>query len=185
MNNICPDTGIDVTGCTPAKKGGIRGKSFWNYTCSMCGNAASNAYSEPHRSRMLRNRMCFSCDHWHENIDKRLEKDYKRSTIIDGHLYSPGNRTTGSFRGMAGRRFDIEYIGESEFAGKRITTFDLWSAGAMPEWLQKKYPDTARFINGASKNTHQYKPDGLATTSWNPSESRVEPYPLPSALGLK
>jgi hypothetical protein len=103
-------------------------------------------------------------------------------TIIEGHVYGPGNRTTGEMRGMAGRRFDIEYIEPSANAGKRITTFDLWSGSTLPDRLRERFPDTARFLGGAEKvelgeNAH-------ITRCWNPSSAKTEPYPLPKKLDL-
>lgn len=153
------------------------GIEYFAYTCSKCGAAARNTYCEPIRSRMLANRHCFSCDFW-EDMDRKIARDHARMTIIAGHIYSPGNRTTGEMRGMAGRRFDIEYIEPSIHAGKRITTFDLWSGSTLPDDLKAKYPDTARFLDGAKKVQVG------ETTCWNPSDHRGEPYPLPLSLGI-
>lgn len=153
------------------------GDEYYLYTCSKCGKEARNTYCEPNRSRMLANRHCYSCDYWVEQ-EQRIERDYASMTIIGGHIYSPGNRTSGQFRGMAGRRFDIEYVEPSKFAGKRITTFDLWSGSAMPDELKAKFPDTARFLGGACKAQVG------ETTCWNQSEHRSEPYPLPRSLGI-
>lgn len=100
-------------------------------------------------------------------------------TIIGSHVYSPGNRTSGEMRGMAGRRFDIEYIAPSIYAGQRITTFDLWSGSLIPERLLSKFPDTARFLGDAEKANVG------GTTCWNASDRRHEPYPLPSSLREK
>jgi hypothetical protein len=79
-------------------------------------------------------------------------------------------------RGMAGRRFDIEYIDPSIYVGQRTTTFDLWSGSTMPEHLRAIFPDTARFLGGAEKVQVG------ETTCWNPSDHKSEPYPLPKTL---
>ena len=123
---------------------------------------------------MLNRRLCWSCNYWVDE-EIKLKKKYKKMTIIEGRLYSPGNRTSGSFRGMAGRRFDIEYIHPSIYAGKRITTFDLWAGSQLPDELKVKYPDTAKFLNGACEA------QSGEITCWNPSFGR-EPYPLPKTL---
>lgn len=154
---------------------------YTDFTCGECGEAARNSYSEPYFTDMLQHKRCFTCQFWHYK-DAKLAKNHTRMTIIDGHTYGPGNRTSGSFRGMAGRRFDIEYIEPSINVGKRITTFDLWSGGKMPEWLAAKYPDTAKFLNGAKKAA--WPKGSLYEAAWNPSESRAEPYPLPRTLDL-
>ncbi|MCZ4089303.1 hypothetical protein [Sinorhizobium psoraleae] len=69
---------------------------------------------------MLEGRLCYTCNYWVDMERKRRE--HAQMTIIEGHIYGPGNRTSGEFRGMAGRRFDIEYIEPSVYAGQRTTT---------------------------------------------------------------
>lgn len=149
---------------------------YVEFECVKCGETAVNSYCEPSRTQMAERRLCFHCNFWREQAD-RIRRDHRHMTIIGGHIYGPGNATTGLFRGMAGRRFDIEYIEPSAYAGKRITTFDLWSGSAMPDELKADFPDTARFLGDAQK--HQVG----ETTCWNPSDSRDEPYPLPRTLG--
>lgn len=156
---------------------------YTSFKCSKCGEAATNSYSEPYYTMMAEQKLCFGCCFW-TIFDKEMEKDHKFSTIIEGNTYGLGNRTSGSFRGMGGRRFDIEYIEPSAFAGKRITTFDLWSGGQMPDWLRTKWPDTAKFLDGAERA--DLGKGGIYEACWNPSQSRDEPYPLPNTLeGLK
>lgn len=155
------------------------GVEYHEYTCSECGGEARNTYSEPHRTQMLERKLCFHCNYWRE-YEKKLEKDHASMTIIAGHIYSPGSRTTGAFRGMAGRRFDIEYIEPSIHAGKCVTTFDLWSGSTLPEPLQQRFCDTAKFLGGAERVTLS----GEIQTCWNPSDRRAEPYPLPCTVGI-
>lgn len=158
-------------------KSSITGAQFFAYRCVDCGKDATNSYVEPTGSRMLEARVCFFCD-YDRQLEAKLKLKHKRMTIIGGRIYGPGNRTSGSFRGMAGRRFDIEFIEPSQFAGKRITTFDLWSGSEMPDRLKSHFPDTAKFLNDA---TEAKVGD---TTCWNPSSSKAEPYPLPRTLNL-
>lgn len=159
--------------------------------CSECGEEAKNSYNEPYFSDMLKHKLCYSCCFWRYK-EQKLEKTHTRATIIAGCIYSPGNRTSGSFRGMAGRRFDIEYIEPSINVGKRITTFDLWSGGEMPDRLKAKFPDTAKFLNRAKRvdlgegvALTPAVSDATSTVCWNPSQSRAEPYPLPNTLDLE
>jgi hypothetical protein len=148
---------------------------YHKYTCSKCGKESKNTYCEPYRTLMLERRLCYMCNHWVE-FEEELEKTHTAKTIIDGHVYSPGNRTSGSFRGMAGRRFDIEYISPSDHCGKKITTFDLWSGSTLPDNLREKYADTAKFLDGAERVKVG------ETTCFNPSDNKNAPYPLPSTL---
>lgn len=152
---------------------------YHEFECSECGETAQNTYTEPSRTNMLERLLCFHCNYWRD-FEKRLEADHRHMTIISGHVYGSGSRTSGSFLGMAGRRFDIEYVEPSAFAGKRITTFDLWSGSALPEKLAAKFPDTATFLGNARKA------QAGDITCWNPSDGQSEPYPLPKTLaGLK
>lgn len=156
------------------------GVQYHEYTCAGCGKLSRNTYSEPTRTRMLEARRCFGCDFWVQ-FEKRLERNHTCMTIIEGHVYTPGNGTSGRWLGMAGRRFDIEYIEPSVYAGTRITTFDLWSGSTMPDRLIAKYPDTARFLGDAERTQVG------ETTCWNGSYTgkSPEPYPLPRDAGIK
>lgn len=169
----------EATDLTLLPDNGFSGKKYFSYTCSKCGGEGRNTYMEPIGSRMLAARHCWNCDYWTE-FEQRLERDHKRMTIIDGHVYGPGSRTSGSFRGMAGRRFDIEYIEPSAFAGKRITTVDLWSGSTLPDPLRERFADTAKFLGGAEK----VEMTGEITRCWNPSDHRAETYPSPATLNL-
>lgn len=149
----------------------FRGVEYHRYTCVECGEEARNTFCEPHRTDMRERRLCWTCNFWRDFVEK--ESPRKASmTIIDGHVYGPGNRTSGELRGMAGRRFDIEYIDGSIYAGQRCTTFDLWSGSTIPDALRAQFPDTARFLGGAYR----------ADRSWNPSANSEEVYPLPCEL---
>jgi hypothetical protein len=162
----------------PIEKWNSQSIQYHEFECSKCGMLAQNTFSEPTRTNMLTRELCFTCNFWEEQKIEFAEK-HREMTIIDGHVYSPGNRTSGEFRGMAGRRFDIEYIAPSIYAGQRITTFDLWSGSTMPEELQLMFPDTAKFLNGAERVELS---GGDIQTCWSPSDNKTEAYPLPQSL---
>lgn len=169
---------MEMDGLRPITIMPDKGVTYYAFTCSGCGEEGRNSYSEPYRTDMLKHRMCWTCNYWREFEEKRLPGKLGM-TVIDGHVYSPGNRTSGAMRGMAGRRFDIEYIEPSIHAGKRITTFDLWSGSTMPENVKAKFPDTARFLGGAERAKIG------ETTCWDGSSAKSEPYPLPHTIGIK
>ena len=133
--------------------------------CGICGASYSTSYSRcAEKERMDRDGICFICAIW------ELRAERPNPTVIDGVVYTPGNRTKGAFRGMAGRRFDIEY-----FDGRRITTYDLWCGGPVPtQWLER-IPDTAKFLHGARKAMVG------ETLCFDGSDSQEPPYPLPKA----
>lgn len=158
-----------------ADRGAKTGRPYFKFVCSNCDAETSNHYSDPYYTRLLERRLCFNCNYY-VDLAEELEKTHTHKTIIEGCLYTPGNRTEGSFRGMAGRRFDIEYIEPSIYAGQRITTFDLWAGGTLPKEMRERFPDTAKFLGGASKA--QVGDIGC----WNASDTRNRPFPLPYTL---
>lgn len=159
-----------------------RGIVYHEFECKACGKTDRNTYCEPHRTDMKERQLCWTCNYWHDFAEKSFGKRFEM-TIIDHHVYTPGNRTEGNFRGMAGRRFDIEYIEPSTYVGKKITTFDLWSGSTIPEPLRWRFPDTARFLGGAEKV--DLGKGGLYETCFEGSNTQSEPYPLPHQVGIK
>lgn len=158
-------------------------KEYTTFTCGECGQEARNSYSEPYFTDMLKHKRCFICQFW-QYQERKLEKEHRFSVIIDGAIYGLGSRTSGPFRGMAGRRFDIEFIPPSAFAGKRVSCFDVWAGGKLPKRMHQRFPDTAKFLNEAERV--ELAPGGIFEVCWNPSTSREMPYPNPSTLeGLK
>lgn len=152
---------------------------IFGFDCTKCGKHAGTTFIKSTSENMVRLGLCFYCLYDVE-LAEQVARDHPRMTIIDGHIYTPGNNTTGQWRGMAGRRFDIEYIEPSVWAGHKITTFDLWSGATMKDDLRAKFPDTARFLNGAEKVEIKNSPDYKA--AWEPSRRTGEPYPLPQTL---
>lgn len=144
-------------------------------SCPLCGRKDSYesfVKDDSIRSQLMRDKSyCFRCAHWEETAQSLVG----RRTVITGHLYSPGNRTSGSFLGMAGRRFDIEYLAD----GHRITTFDLWNGGCIPDHFRDRFPDTAKFLNGAERA------EVGDITCWNPSSNKTPTYPLPNGTSAK
>lgn len=153
------------------------------YTCVSCGEFARNSYIEPIRSRMTANLECFYCDHARET-EEWLDRNYNKVTIINGRIYTPGNRTEGAFRGMAGRRFDIEYTDKSKYAGTRITTYDLWGGSTLSDRLREKFPDTARFLNEKDEAYQAERKVNDITCFNSLRDNSKKPYPLPQAAGI-
>ena len=148
------------------------GKEYEAYACSKCGEDTVASYSADIRKNMVERRLCFHCNYWVDFLETNP------STIISGCVYVPGNRTSGSMRGMGGRRFDIEYIA-GPHEGKKITTFDLWAGSQIPNEYRDQFPDTARFLAGADKH------EVGATTCWNPSDPNASKHPSPAQVGIR
>ena len=133
--------------------------------CVACGRIEADYYTSRMRDLLIEHQLCFSCNHWREVV----ESDPK--TVINNHVYTPGERRSGSFRGMAGRRFDIRYKNNL-----KITTFDLWSGGDVPHYWQDKIPNTAEFVSGRKAVVG-------GTTCWNSSSFRGQEFNSPKVLG--
>jgi hypothetical protein len=133
--------------------------------CGEVGYPTSFSPTSETKIEMDASGTCFSCAFW------RVRSKQKHATVIDGRMYTVGNRPKGSeHNGMAGRRFDIEY-----FDGRRVTTYDLWSGGEIPERHRAAIPDTARFLGGAG---FVKIGDGGA---FNSSDARALPQGAPDA----
>lgn len=118
--------------------------------------------------KLVANQTCFTCKYWLELIDQVFAGGGVR-TVIDGCHYVAGNGYGHRDCGMGGRRFDIEYND-----GRRVTCYDLWHQGAIPDRFKDRLPDNARFLGGADRA------DCGGTIAFDPSGNATEPYPLPN-----
>jgi hypothetical protein len=128
--------------------------------CSDCGvKGYPTAYTSTcaEKNAMDAHGVCFTCAFWRVQVEKKHE------TVIDGRIYGVGDRPKGGrHNGMAGRRFDIEY-----FDGRKVTTYDLWAGGDVPERYADQIPNTARFLGGAGAVKVG------ETVYWNPSREEA------------
>lgn len=144
---------------------GQKPEPYITYTCSECGDIkASDSYGGNElRNRLRSEQICFGCDFWRQRYveyQKNWDNPKSRMTIIDGHWYSPGDGSPGQQGlGMAGRKFNIEYI-DGPHKGKRITTHDLWAGGMFPAKYLDLIKDNARFIQASKAQVGD-------TTCWN------------------
>lgn len=145
-----------------------RKKSADDRLCGLCGKKAKAKESPHARSRHQREAVCkgwcWECGFW------SIRSQEKKQTIIDGFSYAPGHRIAGSYRGMGGRRFDIEY-----FDGQRCTTYDLWAGGVVPEHFRHLMPDNARFRSGGRTRVGE-------TSCFVHSDESLDPWPHPRHL---
>lgn len=148
--------------------------------CTSCGEEGyPTSFSNcAEKKKMDEAEVCFTCAFWLNKIDM-VKASKGRITIIEGGWYSPGNGLPPErFLGMAGRRFDIEYLADEH----RITTFDLWSGGKIPEHFKEQLPDTAKFLNGAERA--DFPKGSLYEAAWNPSDGKTECYPMPNGRAV-
>jgi hypothetical protein len=102
--------------------------------CKICGaEDFRNDLTGDIGERMRREIICHACAFWLTHADNGCP------LVIKHHVYVAAPETEGR-RGMAGRRFEIEYLD-----GRRVTAANLWSRGLVPERFRALIPDTARF----------------------------------------
>lgn len=152
--------------------------TYITITCIKCGEVGKNSYVSPIKEQMAERKLCFSCNHWTNYAEKTKPGD---DTTIEHRVYTPGNGSPGGrWNGMAGRRFDIEYLPNSAHAGKKITTYDLWHGGQLPEWLWSQFPDTAKFLDGAG-----FVDMGNGHGAFDSTPNKAEKYPSPREAGIR
>lgn len=130
--------------------------------CPRCGAATKPDASDTSGSWKpirLELGLCNICAIREERAREYVSGKAKDTLIIDGYTYGADRRNCvplgnkdphpgAQFRGMAGRRFDIErFDGSPPFS-----CYSLWAGGAVDEWSRDRMPDNARFLNGARRS---------------------------------
>ena len=110
------------------------------YLCKKCGKLETAKYNEPHKTQMLEDDTCFSCNYWKQLAAK---VDPAR-LIINGHVYGDGgnqpNAKRTDFLGFAGHVWKIDRD------GKVWETNNLWSGSDVPQEFAHLFPDNAKFL---------------------------------------
>lgn len=108
--------------------------------CCVCKGIVETTYY--HKAQLIKKNMCFSCDCWGEKYKAFLKDNDTDIAVIDGTFYKicpnqPDKKTSG----FGGREFNIH------FAGKTVTTTNLWCGGDIPDIYRDKIPDNAKFVS--------------------------------------
>lgn len=107
--------------------------------CKICGGIVELEYTEPLKSELIEDGICFSCHFWKEKVHSYNE----RTVIVDGLHYRYFDDNPGAaFLGFGGREFRIKFND-----GREVVTHNLWHQGNIPERFRDKLPDNAQFIN--------------------------------------
>lgn len=146
--------------------------------CSRCGDVAepSNGYRQSRiTDLMTEHRICFGCAHGEEQAENYAAGRTPGLLIIGGAIYSADKRQcvplgnadpspTARWRGMAGRRFDIERLdGSAPFS-----CYSLWYGRTVDPAMRDRMPDNARFLHGAERT------QAGDITCFNPSRERAK-----------
>jgi hypothetical protein len=134
--------------------------------CKECGETGYSL-NFIHWKKLVEAQLCFGCDYWVSLLAKPPEGGDR--VVIDGCHYVAGNGYGSRDCGMSGRRFDIEFND-----GRRVTCYDLWHQGAIPDRFKDRAPDNAKFLNGGERVASS------GYTAFDPSSNATEPYPLPN-----
>lgn len=110
--------------------------------CHICGEQDEARFTEPTKSRMINEKLCFSCLFWVEKTDPKI-RDSMNTARIEGRHYiiRPETDAPAHCRGHSGRYFVIRF-----FDGRMVPTTNLWSQGSIPEEFKDLLPDNAEFV---------------------------------------
>lgn len=113
------------------------------FACSICHGCAKANYLGTTGSRLAEKRICFTCDHWLQLIEKDAHEYRRRHVIVDGRHYVMGDNTTEPHRwsGFGGDTFVIEF-----FDGRKVVSNNLWHQGTIPERWREQLADNAKFV---------------------------------------
>jgi len=109
--------------------------------CKECGKQEKLHWTEATNERLIREKLCFSCNFWNEKIGIKNDPMVVR---IDGCHYQIEDEIDEpiAFRGYGGRKFVILFDD-----GRKIVTTNLWFQGEIPKRFQERLPDNAKFID--------------------------------------
>lgn len=114
--------------------------------CVRCGSLASSHYSEPYKSRIESQKLCFTCVHGDIEAARYDFASHKR-LVIEGWPYSDGgnrpkaNPLDKSTMGHGGRDFIITHLQD----GMTWETNNLWGGSPILQYWRNKMPDNAVF----------------------------------------
>lgn len=116
------------------------------FACSICHGCATTTFFEPMRSRLIDKRICSSCDHWLELIEKDATVHAQTVVRVKGRHYVIGKNTPRDGDPFAGFYGDVWHI--KFFDGRTARCNNLWSQGEIPERWRAQLPDNAEFAKG-------------------------------------
>lgn len=93
---------------------------------------------------MIERQLCFTCNHWQNQLEADKERgDYKWAVIDGGHYVIEDEDDSDPFRGFGGRKFIIIFED-----GTIVRTTNLWFQGHIPPEWKEQFPNNATFANG-------------------------------------
>ena len=125
--------------------------------CQGFVGCAKDMYGRPISGYNVKEGLCFSCNHWEELYEKRLDKNVI-SIRVDGRHYQTCigdiNKPPSLYAGFGGRKFIVKMkelpvtkVWELGDISGEFYTCNMWSQGTVPEYFRDKLPDNAEFLN--------------------------------------
>ena len=110
--------------------------------CRICGSEIDHE-TYICGQEMVDRQLCFTCNHWQNQLEADKERgDYKWAVIDGGHyVIAPEDEKT-RFRGFGGQKFIIIFED-----GTVVRTTNLWFQGHIPEEWKSQFPDNAVFAD--------------------------------------
>lgn len=122
-------------------------KGEYFHFCKECGRIEFCHYVPDVKTRLIENKLCYSCDFWCIREQEFLNGNKRNVLIINGKTYGDAGSTKGrstQFNGFGGAVFNIKMLDGS----KEWTTNNLWHGGTIPKRLRlTTMKDTAIFIS--------------------------------------
>ena len=120
--------------------------------CKICGQYEANTDWNDEYTKMLDgHQMCFTCNHWRQQLEWDKERGEHNWAIVNGHHYvlEPKAPKESPFKGFGGAKTLVKF-----FDGTVIECENLWHQGEihnpywrelMPdnatiEWIETEYP---------------------------------------------
>jgi len=112
------------------------------FKCKVCGATEKTAEWRESCARELRkHRMCFSCNHWRNQMKWDKERGRYGYAIIDGSHYVLKPHAEGYPSGLCGATNLIKFND-----GHEVACDNLWFQGEIPDCWKDRMPDNAKFV---------------------------------------
>lgn len=107
------------------------------FCCWKCDKVEPGPYMDSIRSVLLKNKLCHTCNHFHEICD--AQGTDTNHVCINGVVYYIGDEDAKfTMRGFGGAKYVICFND-----GRMVTTTNLWDRGAVPAQWKAEIPDNA------------------------------------------
>lgn len=113
-----------------------------SHYCKICGKwEENNQWVEEYTKMLEKHQMCFTCNHWRQQMEDDKERGEHGWAVINGKHYvlEPDTQEDSTFKGFCGAKTRITF-----FDGTVVKCNNLWYQGTIPEgYWRELMPDNA------------------------------------------